>query len=179
MGGFIQVGAHGTGKLVAPVDHYVTKLKMVTPGQGTIELTKETHGRLFELARVGLGCLGVVVEITMECIPALELVEHTFVLTRKQAIQQKDELLKKHKHMRFMWIPYTDAVVVVTNDPSEDVADNAPRNQQPSGSEEQRKKPLTKLLKQLCEENKATYSKEDVQGMGFGEIRGTFRLPPR
>lgn len=176
MGGFIQVGAHGTGKLVAPVDHYVTKFKMVTPGQGTIELTKEKHGRLFELARVGLGCLGVVVEITMECIPAHELVEHTFVLTRKQAIQQKDELLEKHKHMRFMWIPYTDAVVVVTNDPSDLVPDDVPRNLQPSGSEEERKRPLTSLLKKLSEENDTPYSSEDVQGMGFGEIRGTYRI---
>lgn len=25
--------------------------------------------------------------------------------------------LKRHKHLRYMWIPYTDTVVVVTNDP--------------------------------------------------------------
>ena len=48
MGGFTQIGAHGTGKRIAPVDHYVTKLKMVTPGKGTIELTREKDGRLFE-----------------------------------------------------------------------------------------------------------------------------------
>jgi L-galactono-1,4-lactone dehydrogenase len=80
MGGFTQIGAHGTGKRIAPVDHYVTKLKLVTPGRGTIELTKENDGRLFELARLALGCLGVVVEITMECVPAHKLIEHTYVL---------------------------------------------------------------------------------------------------
>ena len=31
MGGFIQVGAHGTGAQISPVDDFVTKLKMVTP----------------------------------------------------------------------------------------------------------------------------------------------------
>ena len=172
MGGFIQVGAHGTGKTVAPVDHYVTKLKIVTPGQGTLTLTRESHGRLFDLGRVGLGCLGVVVEITMQCIPAHDLLEHTFVLTRKQAIQQKDDLLKKHKHMRFMWIPYTDAVVVVTNDPSEQVSKDVPRNQLAPGSLEERNQPLTDLLKHLCQEHHTDYSEEDVKGMGFGEIRG-------
>jgi L-galactono-1,4-lactone dehydrogenase len=174
MGGFIQVGAHGTGKLVSPVDHYVTKLKIVTPGQGTIELTKKDHGRLFELARVGLGCLGVVVEITMECIPAHRLVEHTFVLSRKDAIAQKDDLLRKHKHMRYMWIPYTDAVIVVTNDPSDQVPDDIPRNLNSPGSEDERNKPLTNLLKTLCEEYHKPFSSEDVKGMGFGEIRGTY-----
>jgi L-galactono-1,4-lactone dehydrogenase len=171
MGGFIQVGAHGTGKKVAPVDHYVTKIKMVTPNQGTVELSKQTHGRLFEMARVGLGCLGVVVEITMECIPAHNLVEHTFVLTRDQAIQQKDELLEKHKHMRFMWIPYTDAVVVVTNDPSDQVSEDIPRNQTAPGSQKEKDSPLTDLLKELCAQHNKPFSEEDVKGMGFGEIR--------
>ena len=50
MGGFTQIGAHGTGKRIAPVDQYVTKMKIVTPGRGTIELTRErTEGSLSSL----------------------------------------------------------------------------------------------------------------------------------
>jgi L-galactono-1,4-lactone dehydrogenase len=116
MGGFIQVGAHGTGKTIAPVDHYVTQLKLVTPAHGIITLT-ENDGELFHMAKVGLGCLGVVVEVTMKCIPAHYLQEHTFVLTRQQAKEQLNTLIQNHKHMRYMWIPYTDTVVCVTNDP--------------------------------------------------------------
>jgi FAD binding domain/D-arabinono-1,4-lactone oxidase len=116
MGGFIQVGAHGTGMAIAPVDHYVTRLKLVAPSRGTITLT-EADGELFHMAKVGLGCLGVVVEVTMQCIPAHQLREHTFVLTRREAKEQLDTLLHNHKHMRYMWIPYTDTVVCVTNDP--------------------------------------------------------------
>ena len=172
MGGFIQVGAHGTGRLIAPVDEYVTKIKMVTPGKGTVVLTKEEHGRLFELARVGLGCLGVVIEITMECIPAHRLVEHTFVLTRAEAMARKDQLLKDHKHMRFMWIPYTDAVVVVTNDPEDQVPKDIPRDLSAPGSQEERNKPLTDLLEKLCRENGRSFADFEVKGMGFGELRG-------
>lgn len=29
---------------------------------------------------------------------------------------QHRKLLQKHRHLRYMWIPYTDDVVVVTND---------------------------------------------------------------
>jgi L-galactono-1,4-lactone dehydrogenase len=172
MGGFTQIGAHGTGMAIAPVDQYVTKLKIVTPGRGTIELTKEKDGRLFELARVGLGLLGVVVEITMECIPAHLLVEHTFVLTRKDAIARKDQLLKDHKHTRFMWIPYTDAVIVVTNDPIDQVSNETPHNLSASGTDEEKKKPLADLLKELCIENGQEFSFDDAKGMGFGELRG-------
>ncbi len=140
-------------------------------------LTKAEHGRLFELTRVGLGCLGVVVEITtMECIPAHSLVEHTFVLTRKEALAQKDQLLKDHKHMRFMWIPYADAVVVVTNDPEDQVPEDVvPRDLAAPGTQEERKKPLTDLLEKLCHENGRSYTPAEAKGMGFGELGGEFK----
>ena len=166
MGGFVQVGAHGTGRTVAPVDHYVTKLKLVTPGRGTITLTPE-NGEQFQLAKVGLGCLGVVVEITMECIPAHYLEEHTFVLTRKEALEQVDDLLQKHKHMRYMWIPYADAVVCVTNDPT----DATTVKEQRVHSEEHRFQPLTDLLIEVTANSSDPYTNQTVKGMGFGEIR--------
>jgi L-galactono-1,4-lactone dehydrogenase len=172
MGGFTQVGAHGTGRLVAPVDHYVTKLKLVTPGMGTMELTKE-DGELFELAKVGLGCLGVVVEVTMECIPAHRLVEHTFVLTRKEAKEQLDTLLKKHKHMRYMWVPYTDVVVVVTNDPEDQVPKSIPRKASSASSPEEKSRPLTEFLAKISKNSSTPYTEENMNGMAFGELRGT------
>lgn len=172
MGGFVQVGAHGTGRCISPVDHYVTALKLVTPGKGTVTLTPE-DGDVFHLAKVGLGCLGIVVEITIQCIPAHRLVEHTFVLTRQQAKEQLDTLLKDHKHMRYMWIPYTDSVVVVTNDPED--ASNTKLAAQSTNTmdDEERLRPLTNLLLELSKEHHpdATHPKDAVKGMGFGELR--------
>ena len=171
MGGFTQVGAHGTGKAIAPVDHYITRLKLVTPGLGTIVLSKEQDGALFELAKVAVGCLGVVVEVTMQCVPAHNLLEHTFVLTRQEAKERLDELLSKHKHMRYMWIPYTDTVVCVTNDPEHLVDKSVPRNKLSKGSQEDKKRPMISLFEQLCKEHRVPFSKDDVKGMGFGELR--------
>lgn len=171
MGGFTQVGAHGTGKAIAPVDHYVTRLKLVTPGLGTIVLSKKENSALFEFAKVAVGCLGVVVEVTMECIPAHDLLEHTFVLTRQQAKERLDDLLKNHKHMRYMWIPYTDTVVCVTNDPEHLVSPSVPRNQSSQGSPQEKMRPLTDLLQQLCKEYNKPFNAEDIKGMGFGELR--------
>ncbi len=169
MGGFIQVGAHGTGARIAPVDHYVTKLKLVTPAKGTIELT-EAEGEQFQMAKVGLGCLGVVAEVTMKVIPAHKLVEHTFVLTRKEATAQLDSLLKSHKHVRYMWIPYQDAVVVVTNDPEEDVSSDTPKQSVAMDKKEQFR-PLTSLLASLTKDSAQPFTDETMEGMGFGELR--------
>lgn len=38
-------------------------MTLVTPGLGRLELSDREHGRLFRLARVGLGALGVVTEV--------------------------------------------------------------------------------------------------------------------
>lgn len=40
IGGFIQVGAHGTGASIPPVDQQVVAMKLVTPALGTLELSE-------------------------------------------------------------------------------------------------------------------------------------------
>ncbi len=53
------------------------------PRQGTLRLSAEADSELFELARVGLGALGVVAEVTLQCVPAHQLLEHTFMSSLK------------------------------------------------------------------------------------------------
>ena len=74
------------------------------------------------MARVGLGSLGVVTEVTLQCVPAHELVEHTYVATSDEIRRNHAQLLRNNKHVRYMWIPYTHDVVVVTNNPLRQVS---------------------------------------------------------
>jgi len=113
VGGFTQVSAHGTGAAIPPVDDGVVALKLVTPASGTIELSKERDPELFYMARVGLGCLGVVAEVTMQCVPAYRLEEQTFVTTGAEVKANHASWLRDNTHLRYMWIPSTDEVVVV------------------------------------------------------------------
>ncbi|CAM9287925.1 unnamed protein product [Choristocarpus tenellus] len=117
IGGFLQVGAHGTGALVPPVDEQIVSLKLVTPAMGTIELSRRDNPDLFYMAKVGLGALGVVTEVTIQCVPRHLLVETTSVMTRDQVRNKHHSLLRENQHIRYMWIPYTDAVVVVGSNP--------------------------------------------------------------
>ena len=73
------MSAHGSGAAIPPVDEQVVALTLVTPGAGTLRLTAQSDPELFRLARVGLGCLGVVAEATLRCVPAHRLVERTTV----------------------------------------------------------------------------------------------------
>ena len=115
VGGFTQVSAHGTGARIPPVDMQIRAMSLVTPAEGSIKLTP-ADGDKFEMAKVGLGALGVVSSVTLQCVPRHRLVERTFVATRAEVKTHHAAWLRRHKHLRYMWIPYTDAVVVVQCD---------------------------------------------------------------
>ncbi|KAJ4836115.1 hypothetical protein Tsubulata_004220 [Turnera subulata] len=117
IGGIVQVGAHGTGARLPPIDEQVISMKLVTPAKGTIEISKEKDPELFYLARVGLGGLGVVAEVTLQCVERQELVEHTFVSNMKEIKKNHKKLLSENKHVKYLYIPYTETVVVVTCNP--------------------------------------------------------------
>ncbi len=76
-----QVSAHGTGASIPPVDEQVVRLRLITPAMGSLELSSSQSPGLFRLAKVGLGLLGVVSELTLQCVDAHELLEHTTVTT--------------------------------------------------------------------------------------------------
>ncbi|CAL0299318.1 unnamed protein product [Lupinus luteus] len=117
IGGIIQVGAHGTGARLPPIDEQVIGIKLVTPAKGTIEISKERDPELFYLARCGLGGLGVVAEVTLQCVDRQELVEHTTLSTMKEIKKNHKKLLSENKHIKYLYIPYTDSVVIVSCNP--------------------------------------------------------------
>lgn len=79
----LQVSAHGTGASIPPVDEMVVSMKLVTPGRGTLEVSRAEDPELFRMAKVGLGALGVVSEVTLQLVPSHKLLEHTFIMSSK------------------------------------------------------------------------------------------------
>lgn len=49
-----------------------------------------------------------------QCVPAHRLVEQTRISSLKEVRRQHAQRLRDNKHLRYMWIPHTDDVVVVT-----------------------------------------------------------------
>jgi L-galactono-1,4-lactone dehydrogenase len=119
LGGWTQAGCHGTGAALPPVEEQLVSLKLVTPAKGTLLLDKENNTELFHLAKVGLGSLGIVSEVTLQGVRAHALGEQTVVMSADAVAKGHAARLAAHRHVRYMWLPYTDAVVVVTANPLE------------------------------------------------------------
>lgn len=50
----------------------------------------------------------------LQCVPAHRLLEQTSVASVAEVQAQHAQRLKDNKHLRYMWLPHTDSVVVVT-----------------------------------------------------------------
>ena len=175
IGGFLQVGAHGTGATVPPVDEQVVRMVLHTPALGEMTLSPSSHPRLFELAKVSLGWLGVVSEVTIQCVDAHKLLQHTFVETR-EGVRQRHLSHLKHQHMRYMWIPHTDTVVVVACDPTNDTVEAAVNSNAGSAAERTAADlaaaaPLRELLLKSSEKRGTRVSKRDADSMNFAQLR--------
>lgn len=87
IGGFTQVSAHGTGAQLPPVDEQVVSMRMVSPGLGQAVELQRGKDAAFEWAKVGLGSMGVVTEVTLQCVSAHRLLEETTIATRRQVVR--------------------------------------------------------------------------------------------
>ncbi|TMW63094.1 hypothetical protein Poli38472_002035 [Pythium oligandrum] len=113
VGGITQAGCHGTGAAIPPIDDQVVEMEIVTPAKGCMVLSKTQNPDLFALAKCGLGSLGVVTKLKLQCVPKHHLVEKTTVMTVDEIRRHHTQWLYEFQHLRYMWIPNTDAVIVV------------------------------------------------------------------
>jgi len=101
----------------------------------------------------------------MRVAKAHRLVEKTWTATRADVRKNHERWLADHQHIRYMWIPHTDCVVVVGSNPLAEGAD-PPRSASEDSPERARRKtePMRRLLKQCAPE-------VDGADMGFGQLR--------
>ena len=89
-------------------------------------LLPQRHERFFYLAevfhaaRVGLGALGVVTQVTLQCVPAFNL-HHVEQRRRLDGVlEELDDLVDGNEHFEFYWMPHTESCATIANNRTED-----------------------------------------------------------
>ncbi len=113
--GAIGTGTHGTGAGFTGLAAMVTALDLVTADGELLHLDETTPDDL-AAARVGLGALGVVTAVTLQCEPSylLRAVERPAGLD--ETLEGFDEWVAGHDHAELYWFPHTRRVLTKTND---------------------------------------------------------------
>lgn len=121
--GTIATGTHGTGKDFGTMSTQVVALKFVNGEGELINCSLDNNPSLFKAAQVSLGLLGVIVEVTLQCVPAYRLIlEHKKELlsTVLPSLQQRNG---DNRNFEFYWFPYTEMAWTKTSNIAKAQAD--------------------------------------------------------
>jgi FAD/FMN-containing dehydrogenase len=118
--GAISTGTHGTGLRLGNLSTSIVEMKLVT-GTGDLVTIKETDGELLDAARVSLGALGIITEVTIQCVPIYDL-EHSVYWCRFDDVIDEFATLNQENERFLIWwlvapIGPKDNVIVVTMNP--------------------------------------------------------------
>ena len=112
--GYIATASHGTGIRTRILSTYVDNMRLID-GLGQVhELDAGNEPELFAAARVHLGCLGAVTELTLRCVEAFDLEERLDVVDFDTVLADLDTILQDNDYCKFWWLPYTDQIQVYT-----------------------------------------------------------------
>jgi len=113
--GATSTGTHGTGGAFRGLAAQLVGLTLVT-GEGELLRVSETeNAELLPAARLGLGALGIIVDVTVQCVPAFTL----HALERPEPLGEVlDGYLERSAsadHFEFYWFPHTELALTKTN----------------------------------------------------------------
>ncbi|MCK6521615.1 FAD-binding protein [Myxococcota bacterium] len=112
--GATATGTHGSGATLPILSAGVVELRLVT-GAGELVTLGPDDPQLKD-ARVHLGALGVVTELTLRTLPRQRLQERLFNLPFDAVRERLDELVATHRHVKVWWLPKVGRAQVYTAD---------------------------------------------------------------
>jgi FAD-linked oxidoreductase len=113
--GAISTATHGTGARLGNISSQVVELTLMLADGSTLLCSAEHEAEVFRAARVGLGALGVIVEVTLRCVPAFTLRGLDAPAPLAQTLERFDELASSNDHFEFFVFPHADVALTRTN----------------------------------------------------------------
>jgi FAD-linked oxidoreductase len=112
--GAISTSTHGTGAGFGGIATQVVGATLVTADGELLRVTEDENAELLPAVAVGLGALGILVEVTLQCVPTflLQAVEHPEPLA--DVLATLDARVAGADHFEFYWFPHTDVALTKT-----------------------------------------------------------------
>ncbi|RAJ59029.1 FAD-linked oxidoreductase [Streptomyces sp. Amel2xB2] len=125
--GAVSTGTHGTGRTSASLAAQVTGLELVCADGSLLRCGAHENADVFAAARLGLGALGVISELTFAVEPEFLLTAREEPMTFEQVTADFEQLFAENEHFEFYWFPHTDCCNTKRNNRSDGPAKPLPR----------------------------------------------------
>ncbi|GAB10386.1 putative FAD-linked oxidase [Gordonia araii NBRC 100433] len=111
--GATSTGTHGTGAKFGGISTQIVGATVID-GRGEIVRVEADDSDLSAVA-LGLGALGVLVDVTLQCVPAFHLEAVETPGKFDETLAGWDESLASTDHYEFYWFPHTDCCSIKSN----------------------------------------------------------------
>ncbi|BBX73517.1 L-gulono-1,4-lactone dehydrogenase [Mycobacterium shinjukuense] len=109
--GATATATHGTGARFTNVSAQIVSLRLVTAGGEVLTLSE---GDDYLAARVSIGALGVISQVTLKVVPLFTLHRDDELRPLATTLQRLDEYVDGNDHFEFFVFPYADTVLTRT-----------------------------------------------------------------
>ncbi|GAA5158235.1 MULTISPECIES: D-arabinono-1,4-lactone oxidase [Amycolatopsis] len=151
--GAISTGTHGTGARLGGLATQVVELELVLADGSVVQCSADERPELFSAARVGLGALGVITTVTLQCEPSFVLHAQEGPEPLEQVLEGFHTFAEENDHFEFYWFPYGKNALVKRNNRTAE------------------RRPLSRLREFV--------DYEIMENVAFGTLCRTGRLMPR
>ncbi|WP_139417733.1 D-arabinono-1,4-lactone oxidase [Agromyces laixinhei] len=113
--GATSTGTHGTGLGFGGLATQIVAARLVTGTGELITVSESERPELLPAVRLGLGALGVLVDVTLQLVPryVLHAVERPRPID--EVLDHWHELVRDADHFEFYWFPHTATALTKTN----------------------------------------------------------------
>ncbi len=128
LAGAIATATHGTGLKLRCLSHDVIAMRLVTPDGAVRALSRDSEPELFDAARVSLGALGIVTQVTLRTRPRYRLRALTRVATMDEALDGFLEQAAQHRHYELFPFVHSDYSMTLAIDETDAPIHNPPES---------------------------------------------------
>lgn len=113
--GAISTGTHGTGSAFSGLSALVVGLQVVLADGSLVDCSADEDPDLFHAARLGLGAVGILSKVTLDCPHAYVMHAHEAPDTLDNVLGDLGGICASVDHFEFYWWPHTRRVLTKRN----------------------------------------------------------------
>jgi FAD-linked oxidoreductase len=112
--GATSTGTHGTGIRFGGLATQITAATLVTGTGEVLRVSETERPELLPAVRLGLGALGILVEVELQCVDSFVLRSVEGPRPFDEVLDGWEELVRDADHFEFYWWPHTDKAMTQT-----------------------------------------------------------------
>ncbi len=118
--GSVSTATHGTGRNFGNIPSFIKEMTMVLADGSVQRFAPDEDETAFRAAQVGIGSLGIISTVTLQCEPKFNLRAVEDAIKIDDVLSKLDELIDSNEHFEFYWFPHTEAAWTKQNNRTTD-----------------------------------------------------------